>query len=175
VVAGVTERDGERLYNAAVMLGPNGAILARHRKINELDIATGLYSIGDRLHATETSIGKVGLTICADNSPDALDIARALGRMGARLFPSPCAWAVDADHDNQREPYGSMWLCSYRQIARDYAATIVGVSNVGPMTSGPWAGRKCIGCSLAVGPGGEVLAQAPYNEECLATFEMPTP
>ena len=25
--------------------------------------------------------------------------------------------------------------------------TVVGVSNVGPITGGPWAGRKCIGCS----------------------------
>ena len=32
----------------------------------------------------------------------------ALGRMGARLLLSPCAWAVDADHDNAREPYGEL-------------------------------------------------------------------
>ena len=32
------------------------------------------------------------------------------------------------------------------------------------MTGGPWAGRKCIGCSLAVGPGGAILAEGPYAE-----------
>jgi hypothetical protein len=32
------------------------------------------------------------------------------------------------------------------------------------MTGGPWAGRKCIGRSLAVGPGGAVLARGPYGE-----------
>ena len=42
--------------------------------------------------------------------------------------------------------------------------TVIGVSNVGPITGGPWAGRKCIGCSLAVGPGGEILAEGPYGE-----------
>ena len=38
------------------------------------------------------------------------------------------------------------------------------MSNVGWLTAGPWKGRKCIGRSLAVGPGGEVLALGPYGE-----------
>ena len=41
---------------------------------------------------------------------------------------------------------------------------IVGVSNVGPITAGPWSGRKCIGCSLAIGADGRILAKAPYGE-----------
>src|SRR5262245_3946695 len=39
VAAGLVERAGNRLYNAAVLLGPDGQILLHHRKINELDIA----------------------------------------------------------------------------------------------------------------------------------------
>lgn len=45
---------------------------------------------------------------------------------------------------------------------------MVGVSNVGRMTGGPWAGRRCIGCSLAVGPGGAVPARGPYGERAEA-------
>jgi hypothetical protein len=41
---------------------------------------------------------------------------------------------------------------------------IIGVSNVGWLTAGPWKGRKCIGCSLAMGPGGATLATGPYGE-----------
>ena len=52
-------------------------------------------------------------------------------------------------------PYGKLWRDSYTELARLYDVTVIGVSNVGPITGGPWAGRKCIGCSLAVGPGGE--------------------
>ena len=36
------------------------------------------------------------------------------------------------------------------------------------MTGGPWAGRPCIGTSLAVGPGGEVLAWGPYGVDAEA-------
>jgi hypothetical protein len=49
-------------------------------------------------------------------------------------------------------------------LTRLYDVTVIGVSNVGPITGGPWRGRKCIGCSLAVGPGGQVLARGPYGE-----------
>jgi hypothetical protein len=50
--------------------------------------------------------------------------------------------------------------------------TVVGVSNVGWLRAGPWKGRKCIGCSLAVGPGGRVLAQGPYGEAAEAMIPV---
>ena len=71
--------------------------------------------------------------------------------------------ALAADHDPQREPYGRLWRTAYAQIARLYEMPVVGVSGVGPMTAGPWRGRKLIGCSLAVGPDGNVLAEGPYG------------
>ncbi len=163
VAAGLVERDGSRIFNSAILVSPAGEILLKHRKINELDIALDLYTPGDRLGVAETAFGRLGITICADNFPDSLDLARALARMGCRLLLSPCAWAVDAAHDNSRDPYGGLWLRSYTELAASCGMTVVGVSNVGWLRAGPWAGRKCIGCSLAVGPGG-ILAQGPYGE-----------
>lgn len=164
VVAGLTERAGQRLYNAAILVSPEGEILLKHRKINELAIAHDLYATGDCLSVCETALGTLAINICADNFPESLALAHAQARMGARLLLSPCSWAVDADHDNSREPYGDLWLRSYTLLARLYDMTVVGVSNVGWLRAGPWQGRKCIGCSLAVGPGGEILAQGPYGE-----------
>jgi predicted amidohydrolase len=109
---------------------------------------------------TETPLGTIAVNICADNSPDSLMLGHSLGRMGARLLLSPSAWAVEADHDNAKDPYGQMWRESYTALAKQHDMTIVGVSNVGWMTGGPWQGRKCIGCSLAVGPGGPSSAKA---------------
>src|SRR4029077_889652 len=98
-----------------------------------------------------------------------LAIAHLLARMGAQLILSPSAWAVVAGHDNMKhdntgERYGKRWRDSYTELARLYDVTVIGVSNVGPIAAGPWAGRKCIGCSLAVGPGGVILAEGPYGE-----------
>ena len=52
----------------------------------------------------ETDLGVIGISICADNFAESLCIGHTLGRMGARLLLSPCAWAVEADHDNARDP-----------------------------------------------------------------------
>ena len=163
VAAGLVERAGDRLYNAALLVGPDGRVLLHHRKINELDIALDLYAVGDRLGVAETELGTLGLNICADNFGSSLAIGHVLARMGAQVILSPSAWAVPADHDNDREPYGQLWRDAYGELCRLYDVTVLGVSNVGPMTGGPWRGRRCIGCSLAMGPGGRVLAQGPYG------------
>jgi predicted amidohydrolase len=174
VAAGLVERDGDRRYNAAVLIDPDGRIVLHHRKINELDIALGLYDVGDRLGVARTALGTIGLAICADNFPDSPAIGGVLARMGAQVIASPCSWAVDAGHDNEADPYGALWLGSYSELARRYDLTILGASHVGPLTAGPWAGRLVIGCSLAVGPGGEVLARAPYgvDAEALTVVEV---
>lgn len=168
VVAGLTEREGERTYNTAILISPDGEMLLKHRKINILNIAQDLYSIGDRLGVVHTALGTIGLNICADNFRNSLAIGHVLARMGAQVILSPCAWAVDADHDNQKEPYGEMWRTTYGVLAKLYDVWVVGVSNVGLITGGPWAGRKCIGCSLVVAPGGRVALEGPYGHDAEA-------
>ncbi len=168
VVAGLIERAGQKRYNAAVLIDPAGAIRLHHRKINELDLAHDLYAVGDRLGVAETPLGTLGVNICADNFSDSLAIGHVLARMGAQLLLSPSAWAVEADHDNRRDPYGELWRRSYGELARLYDLTVIGVSSVGRLEAGPWKGRKVIGCSLAMGPGGEILAEGPYGESAEA-------
>ena len=85
--------------------------------------------------------------------------------MGADLILSPCAWAVPADHDNRKEPYGQLWRDNYGPVARDFRLWIAGASNVGWITAGPWQGRKCIGCSLVVDPSGKPVLEGPYGPD----------
>ena len=60
VVAGLTEKSGDALYNAAIIISPAGKILSKHRKINEVDIALDLYEIGDSLSVTKLDKGYRG-------------------------------------------------------------------------------------------------------------------
>jgi hypothetical protein len=85
----------------------------------------------------ETELGTLGLAICADHFGSALAIGHVLARMGAQVILSPSAWAVDADHDDDRDPYGRLWLDSYAELARVYDLTLIGVSHVGWLTAGP--------------------------------------
>ncbi|MBL9127521.1 MAG: 16S rRNA (cytidine(1402)-2'-O)-methyltransferase [Verrucomicrobiales bacterium] len=118
VCAGLAERHGERLFNAAVLLGPDGELLLHHRKIHEIPFARALYATGNRLGVVETALGRIGVMICADAlAPDRI-VPRTLGEMGAEFVVSPCAWAVPPDHDNARSPYGGLWLEAYGPVAR---------------------------------------------------------
>jgi predicted amidohydrolase len=165
VCAGLVERAREVRFNAAVLINPHGDVLLHHRKINELDFAHDLYATGDRLAVAQTPLGPMGLMICADAFAQGQVVSRTLGLMGARIILSPCAWAVPADHDNGREPYGKVWLDNYGPVARDFKVWIAGCSNVGGINDGPWRGRKCIGCSLVMDPNGKPALRGPYGVE----------
>ena len=164
ICSGIIERSRKAIYNSAVLVNDGGDVVLTHRKINELDIAHHVYAQGDRLGVADTPFGRIGVMICADAFAEGQVISRSLGFMGAQVILSPCAWAVPADHDQQRDPYGQLWLDYYQPVAREFGVWIAGVSNVGPITDGPWSGRKCIGCSLVIGPKGEVAYKAPYGE-----------
>lgn len=163
VCSGLIERAGETIYNTAVLLDPEGELILHHRKINELDIAHGLYALGDRMAVAPTRFGTIGVMICADAFANDLVLSRSLCHMGADVILSPCSWAVDADHDNVREPYGGLWRDSYRPVAEEFSVWIAGASNVGPIAAGPWKGKKCIGCSLVIDAEGKVAGEGPYG------------
>jgi len=174
VCAGLTEKAGDRVFNAAVIIDKHGDMLLKHRKINELDIGHEYYALGDRLNVAETEFGTFGLMICADGFANDHVLSRSLCYMGADVILSPSAWAVPDDHDNVRDPYGDLWRNSYMPVAREFSTAIFGVSNVGRIADGPWKGRKCIGCSLAIdSKGGEIL-QGPYgiDAECILYVDV---
>lgn len=172
VCAGLTERDGEAVYNAAVLIDRDGQLRCRHRKLNELEIGHPYYARGDRLNVATTEFGTLGLMICADGFATDHVLTRSLAYMGADVILSPSAWAVPADHDLETEPYGDTWRDAYIPVARAFSMSIIGVSNVGPITGGPWRGRRCIGCSLAIGPDGRELLHRPYGEAAEAVMYL---
>jgi len=165
VCSGLVERAGDHIFNSAVLINPDGGVILHHRKLNELEIGHQFYAQGDRLTVAHTPLGTLGVMICADAFARGQMVSRTLGLMGAQILLSPCAWAVPADHDNSKEPYGQLWLDNYCPVARDFRTWIGGVSNVGWLAEGPWKGRKCIGCSLVVGPTGEKVLMGPYGHD----------
>lgn len=87
LVVGIAERAGDRLYNSAVLLGPDGSALV-YRKPHLFDTETLVF---DRAGATEslaTAAGaRVGLMICFDwRFPE---VARLLALRGAEVIAHP--------------------------------------------------------------------------------------
>jgi predicted amidohydrolase len=165
VVAGMEEREGEKVYNCAVFIGKDGKILRKHRKINELDIAK-VYSKGDSLGVFDFEGIKTGLDICADSwGPEITD---TLYLMGARLIFSPSAWAVQPG----KEQPNIQWISNtYRKRTKNRNLTIVTADSVGPVTDGPWKGRILQGESL-ITRRGKTLLQGPRNREALLTYKI---
>jgi len=162
IASGLTERDGEQVYNSAILIGRDGEILARHRKINELEFARKIYGVGKELKVVDTEFGLVALNICADNYVDSLALADAQASMGARLLLSPSSWAVPAGHDDEATPYVE-WQLPYRLIGERHNIPVIGVSNVGPVETGEWSGWSCIGRSLATDASGNIVSWGSYG------------
>ena len=177
VAAGLVERHGKKLYNAAVLIDDHGHIALYHRKINLVAAVEDLYAAGSRLAVAHTRLGVIGLNICADNLPGApgcVSGGHTLAHMGAQIIVSPSAWAVPPDHDQAATPYGALWQEAYGQLAAAHGVPVVGVSSVGRLEDGTWSGWPVIGASLAMGGDGRVAAQAPMGEnaEVLIVVEL---
>src|SRR5262249_23255978 len=71
LVAGMTEADGERRYNTAVLIGPDGKLLGKYRK-QKLGHESIRNTAGDKCPVYETPYGRVALMICADRTDSAL-------------------------------------------------------------------------------------------------------
>lgn len=170
VAAGLSERDGDQIYNSAVLIERDGAIIGMHRKINELDFAQTIYATGGKLEVFDTSIGRVGVAICADLLVP--EIGMALAAMGAEIILSPSAWAVPAEHDEGATPYGGEWRNAYGNLARQRAVAVASASSVGRIEGGAWHARPIIGRSLAVHSDGSIAGLAAFGHEDLPVFDL---
>ncbi|MCI0464513.1 MAG: carbon-nitrogen hydrolase family protein [Gemmataceae bacterium] len=67
LIAGLTESDGAKRYNAVVLIGPDGKLLGKYRK-QILGHETGRNTPGTDSSVFTTPFGKVGVMICADRT-----------------------------------------------------------------------------------------------------------
>ncbi len=153
VVVGMLELDGERLFNAATLLGPDG-VVGTYRKIHLPFLGVDRFvDPGDRPLAVFEADGvRLGLHICYDGSFP--ETARVLTLLGADLLLLPTNWPVQststADH-----------LPATRAI--ENVVYVMAVDRVGTERGCSFAGRSSI-----VDPDGNILAKAsPVEPEIL--------
>src|SRR5688572_15145142 len=95
VVVGMTEKDGERVFNTALLIGPGGIAL-KYRKVHMPFLGLDRFATpGDLpIAVAETPIGRIGLGICYDGSFP--ETARVLKLRGAQLIVLPTNWPDQA-------------------------------------------------------------------------------
>jgi predicted amidohydrolase len=89
IVAGLVEKDGHLMYNTAALIGPDGELVGKYRKVclPRTEIEAG-FQPGHEYPVFETRFGKVGMMICYDGFFP--EVARELSHRGAEVI----AWPV---------------------------------------------------------------------------------
>jgi N-carbamoylputrescine amidase len=97
IAAGFTEFADGKLFNSAVLVGPDGVLL-HYRKLHLFDEEKAIFSPGDRgLPVATTPIGRLGLCVCYDLR--FVEVARALALRGAECILVPTAWVAGFDRN----------------------------------------------------------------------------
>lgn len=92
IVIGAARRDGERVFNSAVVIDSDGSIAGAADKHFLWHFDRQWFAAGERLQPVQTSIGAIGALVCADGRIPT--IARALVDRGAQLLVMPTAWVT---------------------------------------------------------------------------------
>lgn len=89
IVAGLPESDADRVYNSAVLVGPDG-FLSCYRKVHLFCAEKEFFSPGDRsFPVIDVGIARIGLMVCFDHLfPES---ARSLALQGADVIAHPAS------------------------------------------------------------------------------------
>jgi predicted amidohydrolase len=90
LVVGLVERDAPLMYNTAVLIGPDGALIGKYRKVAlpRTEIEAGV-APGHEYPVFETKLGKIGMMVCYDGFFP--EVARQLALNGAEIIAFPVA------------------------------------------------------------------------------------
>ena len=125
IVAGLLERDRHLVYNVAVMLGPDGGIVGKYRKVAlpRGEIAGGI-SPGSEYPVFETRFGKVAMMVCYDGFFP--EVARELTMRGAEVIAWP-VWGCNPLLAQARAVENHVYLVSstYEDISRNWMLTAI--------------------------------------------------
>jgi len=167
LVTGIHEIDrrysGTTLYNSVVVIGPDGRLLNRHRKLMPTNPERMVWGMGDAsgLRVVETPAGRIGCLICWESY---MPLARyALYAQNLEIFINPTWDSSDAG------------LASLRHIAREGGCWVIGTATALQGSDIPasfperdrlftpeeWIN---VGNAVVIAPSGEVVA-GPLNRE----------
>lgn len=171
IAIGLDEKDGEHLYDSAILVDKSGKLLWKHRKINVLpELMTPPYSQGrpEDIGVVETEYGRIAVLICADTFSDAF--VERMKRSKPDLMLVPYGWAAANDkwpnHSKELEE-----LVSRR--AAQVRCPMAGVDLVGEMTHGPWAGWTYGGSSFVADGTGKIILTARDRDTDLRVIDLP--
>ena len=172
IVTSLFERRAAGLYhNTAVVLEKDGSIAGIYRKMHIPD-DPGYYekfyfTPGDLgFQPIQTSVGKLGVLVCWDQwYPEA---ARLMALAGAEMLIYPTAIGYDPhDTRDEQERQRMAWQTVQRGHAVANGLPVITVNRVGDEDGVPFWGT-----SFVAGPQGELLYEAPTDQEVETVIDV---
>jgi predicted amidohydrolase len=181
IVIGLAEREGENLYNTAVLVGPNG-VIGKHRQLH-LDRRGRRWASPGNLpfNTFDTKIGRIGLLVGHDvNFPEstrllALEAADLICIPSALTFPHPVGVGpteipYPPGVNTQADPLH--WIL-WRQRATDDSTYIAVANQYGPNENDTFLGLSGIFTPAAIyGPRYEAVSA--HDGEAIVALELDT-
>jgi predicted amidohydrolase len=162
IVLGLIERNGDQIYNTAVVIA-DGGLIGRYRKVNLLD-GEGVFTPGTDSPTFEAGGLRFGINICFDtNFPAA---AAALRDSGAMLIVCPANNMMPADR-------AAIWKDRHN-AARGERCRETGLWLISADVTGAREGRIAWGPTAVLNPTGDVAAQLPLDATGLLLFDLPS-
>lgn len=157
VIVGLLEKDGDKCYNTAVLLGPHG-LVGKYRKLHLPYIGVDRFlNPGDLpLTVYDTEVGKIGMGICYDLM--FAEHSRVLALQGADLLVFPANWP-------ERATVYPDYIVPARAVENHVFC--VAVNRVGTERGTQFPGRSKI-----THWSGRALAEGELNEESILYAEI---
>ena len=150
VIVGLLEKDADKYYNAAVLIGPGG-LVGKYRKTHLpfLGVDRFLDAGDEPFQVYKTPIGNIGINICYDcNFPEG---ARVMTLLGADIIVLPTNWPVG----REKVPGYVINTRAFENNVHFVAADRVGNER----------GASFIGRSKIISASGDTLAEASSDKE----------
>ena len=158
---GIAERDGDSIYNTAILIGSDGSFIGKHRKVHlhQADIEAG-FTPGDELDVFDTPIGRVGILICYDAFH--IESARVLDIRGADIILIPSVGLVIPPETFESTMYS--WETILRANAKYGRCPVVWANKIGKDRD-----LTAIGNSMVLDSNSQIIARGGTEEEVVRT------
>lgn len=168
ICIGLDEKEGDKLFDSAILIDDNGNILLKHRKFNVLPgLMTPPYSVGNDVTVTITKYGTIGMLICADSFMNNLLDSMKMKKPDLLLIPF--GWAAP---EQQWPEHGRELVKLVKNVSKQVNCPVIGTDLIGQISHGPWAGQVYGGQSITYDAKNDITITGKDRERDIVVFTL---
>jgi N-carbamoylputrescine amidase len=166
IAGGFCERDGDAIYNTAVVVGGDGVAL-HYRKLHLFAAEAGTFSPGNLgLPVLTTPNCRIGICVCYDLR--FVEVVRILALRGAELVLVPTAWVPGFDAQMWDE-HGLAPQAHAAVLQANLSQVFIACSS----SAGTFAGNTLLGSSIVADPLGHLICgPLPGDRDATSHIEL---